>query len=300
MKSNFFKEKLGRLIVTFLGIFIIILTIAITIFLIKNGISTFTVHKHSISEFLFGTNWSPGLTDTPGQQSPIGAATFIVGSFCICGIALLIATPFSLAAAIFIAEISPDFGKKLLQPAVEIFVGIPSVIYGWVGLNTLVPLIGKVFKLPFGGYTMLAGGIVLSVMIFPTITSVSTDAIRNVHQDYKEASYALGSTRWQMIRLVSLKDSTPGILTGIVLGLTRAFGEALAVSMVVGGSILMPKSIFSSVNTLTTQIARNMKDSTPGTQWTDSLWSMALLLFFISFLCILFIRIIGRRGAHQK
>jgi phosphate transport system permease protein len=173
------------------------------------------------------------------------------------------------------------------------------VVYGWVGLTVLVPFIADIFKLPYG-FSVLAGGIVLAVMIFPTITSVSTDAIRNVPPEYREASYALGSTRWQMIWRVILPSAVPGILTGVVLGLARAFGEALAVAMVIGRMDRFPQGILSATNNLTSKITADMGNTTSGTEWNDALWSMALLLFVISFLFIVLIRIIGRKGAATK
>lgn len=286
------KEYLGRTIVTIFGIFIIVLTLSITAFLIYKGMGTFTVHNHSLSEFLFSSIWKPSETTSTGQ---VGAAVFIVGSILISGLALLIATPFSIAAAIFMTEISKKLGSSLLQPAIEIFVGIPSVVYGWVGLTVLVPFIANVFNLTHG-YGLLAGAIVLSIMIFPTITSVSADAIRNVSPKYKEASYGLGSTRWQMIYKVVIPSATPGILTGVVLGLARAFGEALAVAMVVGKAQSFPNSIFAPTTNLTAEIATNMGNTVTGSEYNDGLWTMALLLLLISFLFIFLIRIIGRRG----
>lgn len=290
------KEYLGRTVVTIFGVFIILLTLSISCFLIYKGAATFTVHKHSIAEFLFSSKWNPGEMKDRGA---VGAAIFIVGSIIISLLALLIATPFSIAAAIFMTEISPKLGKKLLQPAIELFVGIPSVIYGWVGLTVLVPFIAKTFHLIYG-YGVLAGSIVLSVMIFPTITSVSSDAIRSVAPEFKEASYGLGSTRWQMVRRVILPAAVPGILTGVVLGLARAFGEALAVAMVIGKMQKFPTSIFAPTTNLTSEIATGMGNTVPGSEYYDALWTMALLLLIISFLFIILIRVIGRKGAANK
>lgn len=279
-----------------MGFFIIILTMIIGAFLLYKGISTFTVQKHSIFEFLFSSDWSPAET---GRGGKVGAAYFIFGSILISTLSLVIATPFSIAAAIFMNEISPNLGKKVLQPAVEIFVGIPSVVYGWVGLTVLVPLIAKIFKLPYG-YSVLAGAIVLAVMIFPTITSVSSDAVRNVPAKYREASYGLGSTRWQLICKVIIPDALPGILTGIVLGLARAFGEALAVAMVIGKMQAFPKNILSPATNLTAEITADMGNTTAGSEWNDAIWTMALLLLVISFIFIIIIRITGRLGAKNK
>lgn len=296
MKSKFYTEYLGRSIATFFGLLIIILTLAITIFLFSQGMQTFTVYKHSIFEFIFSSKWNPAEVEGTGQ---IGSAIFITGSILISLLGVVIATPFSLAGAIFISEISPKLGKVLLQPAIEIFVGIPSVVYGWVGLTVLVPFIAQVFHLPFG-FSALAGGIVLALMIFPTITSVATDSIRHVPIEYRDASYALGSTRWQMIWRVKLRTAIPGILTGIVLGLARAFGEALAVAMLIGRKDSFIKTLLSPTNNLTAKITADMGNTTAGTEWNDALWSMALLLFIISFLFIVVIRVIGKKGELSK
>ncbi len=293
-QSKFFKETLGKSTLTAVGLLIVLVTILILLFLTWKGLATFTTHNQSVIDFLFGSRWDP--TMEFGQANgPAGSAIFIVGSLSISALALVIATPFAIACAIFIIEISPKLGNKFLQPAIEIFVGIPSVVYGWVGISVLCPLIASVFHMPFGGESLLAGSIVLAVMIFPTITTVSADAIRNVPLDYTEAAYGLGATRWQMITSVRLPAAKSGILTGVILGLSRAFGEALAVSMVIGGRLAFPKSLLSQTSTLTTQIASGMGSAADGTQWTDSLWSMALVLFIISFIFIAVIRLIGRK-----
>ncbi|HCC00912.1 MAG TPA: phosphate ABC transporter permease subunit PstC [Ruminococcaceae bacterium] len=295
--DHFVKETLGRTIVTILGIFIAVITVIIGIFLCVHGISTFTQYHHSIFEFLFSSNWHPADNYTGGGQ--VGAAIFIFGSISICFFALAIATPFSLAAAIFMVEISPKMGKKLLQPAIEIFVGIPSVVYGWVGLLVLVPFIKRIFHLQYG-FSVLAGAIVLAVMIFPTITTISADAIRHVPAAYKEASYGLGATRWQLICKVILPSALPGILTGVILGLARAFGEALAVAMVIGKMQVFPKNILSPTVNLTSEIAADMGNTAQGGEYNSALWTMALLLLIISFVFIMVVRIIGKRGAERS
>ncbi|UOO37112.1 phosphate ABC transporter permease subunit PstC [Oscillospiraceae bacterium CM] len=297
-QTKFFKETLGKSTLTVLGLFIVLLTVAISLFLAWKGLASFTTHNQSVIDFLLGSRWDPAM-EFRQEAGPAGSAIFITGSLAVSSLALLIATPFAVACAIFIVEISPRLGSRLLQPAIEIFVGIPSVVYGWVGISVLCPFIAKLFHLPFGGESVLAGGIVLAVMIFPTIASVSADAIRNVPHEYTEASYGLGATRWQMISTVRLRAASGGILTGVVLGLSRAFGEALAVSMVIGGRLAFPKGILSQTSTLTTQIASGMGSAADGTQWTDSLWSMALLLFIISFVFIIVIRLIGRKKTES-
>lgn len=290
------NEYAGKVTVTIFGLFIIILTLLISVFLIQKGIILFTTHGHSIKEFLFTKDWFPADVAGAPEKGQVGASIFIYGSILISTIALLIATPFSIASAIFMNEISPKLGKRLLQPAIEIFVGIPSVVYGWLGLTLLVPFIDKVFHTPVGGLSVLSGAVVLALMIFPTITSVATDAIRTVPIENKEASYALGSTRWQMIYKVQLKAATPGILTGIVLGLARAFGEALAVAMVIGKSYSFPKNLLYPTLNLTSIISMDMGYTAQGSEANDGLWTMALLLFIISLVFIIVIRTLGKRG----
>jgi phosphate transport system permease protein len=290
------KELLGRAFVTLAGVFIILLTLSIGAFLFYRGSATFFTDKHSVAEFLFSAVWRPA---EQGSGGMVGAAIFIIGSIVISGLALLIALPFSVAAAVFMTEISPSLGKRFLQPAIEIFVGIPSVVYGWVGLTVLVPWIARTFSRPYG-YSVLAGAIVLAVMIFPTITSVAADALGSVPCEYREASYGLGSTRWQCICRVEIRAAAPGILTGVVLGLARAFGEALAVAMVIGKMQAFPKSVLSPTTNLTAEITADMGNTTAGSEWNNALWTMALFLLIMSFLFILLIRAIGKMGAEKE
>lgn len=299
-KGLFYKEYMGRSIVSICGFFIIALTISIGVFLIYKGMGTFTKYHHSVLEFLFSSQWSPMDSGTQGGGD-VGAAIYIWGSLLTCGLALIIATPFSLAAAIFITEISPKIGSRLIQPAVEIFVGIPSVVYGWVGLTILVPFIRDTFHAPMGGYSVLAASIVLAVMIFPTITTVASDSIRSVPGMYREAAYGLGSTRWQTIYKVAVPAASPGIITGIVLGLSRAFGEALAVAMVIGKTRAFPSGLLSPTNNLTAAIAADMGNTADGGEYNLALWTMALLLFLISMLFILIIHAAGKKqeGADE-
>ena len=289
------NERLGRGLVMACGLFIILLTLSVAAFLVVQGTGTFTKYHHSVLEFLFSADWAPTDSVTEGSGK-VGAAIYIVGSLLTCGLALVFITPFSLGAAIFMTEISPRAGSKLLQPAVEIFVGIPSVVYGWTGLTILVPLIRDVFHAKMGGYSVLAASIVLAVMMFPTITTVAADAIRSVSQEYRDAAYGLGSTRWQVIYRVVVPAAAPGIFTGIILGLARAFGEALAVAMVIGKTRAFPAGLLSPTNNLTAAIAADMGNSANGGEQNLALWTMALLLFLISMLFILLIHIISRKG----
>lgn len=291
MSSNYLRHELpGKVVVTFFGVFLVVLTLCLVFYITSKGLATFFENKVSPLEFLFSKVWMPD-RDLSNGGPVVGALIFIVGSLLVSGLALVISTPLSVAVAIFMTEISEKLGKKVLQPAIEILVGIPSVVYGWIGLSLLVPFIKNVFG---GlGFSLLAGGLVLAVMIFPTITSVSCDALRAVSDDYREASVAMGATRWQTIYRVVVPAATPGMLSGIVLGLARAFGEALAVQMVIGNTIRLPGSILDSTINLTSIITMDMGNTVMGTAWNNALWSMAMLLLLISFLFIFIIRKIG-------
>ena len=297
--DRFRKEYLGRGIVTASGFFIIALTIAIGVFLIVQGTGTFTKYHHSILEFLFSSEWAP-VDSVAGDTGKVGCAIYIAGSLMTCGLALLMVTPFAVGAAVFMTEIAPKAGTKIFQPAIEMFVGIPSVVYGWIGLTVLVPFIRDTFHARMGGYSVLAASIVLAIMIFPTITTVAADAIRSIPQYYRKAAYGLGSTRWQVIYRIVLPAAKSGILTGIILGLARAFGEALAVAMVIGKTRAFPKNILSPTNNLTAAIAADMGNSASGGEQNMALWTMALLLFLISMLFIFIIHRIDAAGKKKE
>lgn len=296
-KAVYLKKELpGKIYSTICGYFLIILTIAIVFFIASKGISTFTANHLSVFDFLFSSKWAPeNPAESGGPQ--IGAAIFIVGSILVSLFAVILSTPLSVSAAIFMTEISPKLGQRILRPAIELFVGIPSVVYGWIGLSILVPFIRN--SVGGLGFSVLAGGIVLTIMIFPTITSLSADALRSLPPDFREASLALGSTRWQTIRKVLVPASLPGILTGVVLGLARAFGEALAVQMVIGNAIGFPGGLLDPTTTLTSVITMDMGNTVQGSAWNNALWSMALLLLLISFCFIILIRRISSRRREK-
>lgn len=287
--KKFKTEYLGKGITTFCGLTIVLLTLSIIVFLTLQGIRTFTLHESTIFEFLFSKNWNPE-ADTPHY----GALIFIVGSTLVSLGAVLVSAPVSMALAISMNFITPKFGKTILQPALELFVGIPSVVYGWLGMVILVPFIRNISG---GlGFSLLSGIVVLSIMILPTIATISSDAIKSVSKDYLEASYGLGATRWQTISKVIVPSAKKGILTGTVLGLARAFGEALAVQMVIGNSLRMADSLLKPTWTLTGVITMDIPNTVAFTPQNDALWSMALILLIISFIFIAIIQVIGNRG----
>ncbi|MEC1646772.1 phosphate ABC transporter permease subunit PstC [Bacillus halotolerans] len=282
-------EVRGRMIVTACALIMIAASVAITIFLSIKGLQSFLVNGVSPIEFLTSLNWNP--TDSDPKY---GVLPFIFGSFAVTILSALIAAPLGIAGAIFMTEIAPNWGKKVLQPVIELLVGIPSVVYGFIGLTVLVPFIAQ-FKTSGTGHSLLAGTIVLSIMILPTITSISADAMASLPKSLREGSYALGATRWQTIRKVLIPAAFPTLMTAVVLGMARAFGEALAVQMVIGNTRVLPESLFDTAGTLTTIITLNMGHTTYGSVENNTLWSMGLVLLVMSFLFILLIRYLSSR-----
>jgi phosphate transport system permease protein len=251
------------------------------------GLSTF--RQTSILEFFTSSNWSP-------ETNHYGALTFITGSLATTAIAILLGGPLGLAVAVFMAEIAPPKVRSLMRPATELFAGIPSVVYGYVGITVFVNIIRRTTQAPTG-YGLLVGGIVLAIMILPTVISISEDSLRSLPDTYKEASLALGATRWQTIWKILLPASLPGVLTAVILAMARAIGETMAVQMVIGNSPRFPNSLITPTSTLTSNIVMEMGNTPFGSTWNDALFMMSLILLFISLILIILVRISTRKGA---
>lgn len=272
---------------------IILLVTCILYFIASKGLATFTKDKVNVFDFLTKTNWNPGALDSKGRPD-IGALPMIVTSFSVTLLAALIATPFAIGVAIFMSEFSSKNGSKILQPVIELLVGIPSVVYGFIDLSVIVPFIRGIFG--GTGFGILSGTLVLFVMILPTITSLSVDSLKSVPMYYRQASLALGATRWQTIYKVVLRAAIPGLLTAIIFGMARAFGEALAVQMVIGNAALMPKNLISPASTLTSKLTTDIGNTVMGTLPNNALWSLALILLLMSLILNLIVKFIGKRG----
>lgn len=228
------------------ALFVIIIAI-ITIFIFARGVPVLL--KIGLGDFLFNTDWRP----TSGS---FGIGTMLVGSLVVTSASLLWAVPLGILTAIFMAEVAPPRASRLLGNLVELLAGIPSVVYGFVGLVLIVPFIRN--YLGGNGLSVLAGAIILGIMILPTIINISRDAIRAVPKEYKEGSLALGATHYQSIRRVILPAARSGIITAVVLGMGRAIGETMAVVMVTGNSPVIPSGILSPVRTMTSNIVLEM------------------------------------------
>lgn len=279
MQRNNLKEFLiekGLLVLAFFSI------IAIGMIIIFIFSEAFPIFKEvNFFNFLFGTIWEP-------SENHYGVFSMIIGSFAVTGMAILIAVPLSLLCAIFMEEIAPKKVKSLLKPIIQTLSGIPSVVYGFFGITVLVPLVRQSFG--GTGFSIFTAGIILSIMILPTIISISQDAIRTVPDSLKEASFGLGSTHWQTIYHVIFPVAFPGILTAIILGIGRALGETLAVMMVVGNVVQIPGSIFAPVRTLTTNIVLEMGYAT-GIHY-NALFGTAVVLFTMIMILLLIVNYI--------
>ncbi|WP_303969347.1 phosphate ABC transporter permease subunit PstC [Sporosarcina ureae] len=291
-KSNKMRmERIGKWM-TFLSVALTATITAAILFLVfSKGLSTFITNDGSVKDFFTGTAWNPAEVNSLGKPI-IGALPFLVGSIAVTGISALIAAPLAIGAAIFMSEIAPRTGKRIMQPVIELLVGIPSVVYGFIGLTVVVPFLRNLF--PGSGFGIAAGTIVLSIMILPTVTSLAFDAIQAVPRSFREASLALGSTRWQMICKVVLKTAKPGLMMAIIFGMARAFGEALAVQMVIGNAAVIPQSLFDPASTVTSVLTMGMGYSVMGQVENNALWSLALVLLLMSLFFTITVRMIGK------
>jgi len=251
------------------AIFILVI-ILITIFIFAKGMPLLL--KIGIVDFLFNSNWMPG-------KGNYGIWTMFVGSLAVTFIAMVWAVPLGIITAIFMAEIAPPRVAKILGSMVELLAGIPSVVYGFVGLIVIVPFIREV--LGGNGLSVLAGAIILGIMILPTIISISRDALLAVPPEYKEGSLALGATRYQTIARVIVPAARSGIVTAVVLGMGRAIGETMAVIMVTGNATVIPGSILSPVRTMTSNIVLEMGYATGDHQAALFATGMILFVFIV-------------------
>ena len=294
-------ERRGKVVTGACIALVALLVVTLVVMVAQRGLATFTVDGVDLGAFLTGATWNPHQDDASGMPT-VGALPMIAGSFSVMILSTLLALPIAIGSAIFVVEVAPGFGRKVFQPLIELLVGIPSVVYGLLGLTVIVAWVRDAasnFGQTITGFGIFSSAIVLAVMILPTITSLSIDALAAVPGEYREGSYALGCTRWQTIWNVVLKSAAPSLMTAVILGMTRAFGEALAVQMVIGNAAQMPSSLFTPASTLTSVLTMGMGNEAMGTVYNDVLWSLALLLMLMSLVFILVIHMIGRRGAKS-
>jgi len=272
---------------------VVLLVGLLLLFIGWNGIQIFTATGASLTD-IFAPIWSPSAT-----PARFGILPFVLGTLGVMIVAAIVAAPLSIGLAVFMAEVAPPWARSITRPAMEVFVGIPSVVYGFLGLTILVPFLRENFRgIGFTlGFSWFAGSLVLALMILPTIASIAYDALLTVPAELRSASLALGTTRWQTIRHILLPAARTGLLTAVILGMMRAAGEALAVQMVIGNRPTIPTSLTAPMTTLTSQITLDMGNTVSGEPWNQVLWTMGLVLLLMSFTFVVIVRALCRRGS---
>ena len=227
-------------------------------------------------KFILGKSWHP--THEPPE---FGILPLILASLLVTLGAMLIAVPLGVGSAIYVAELSHARIRETIKPMIELLAGIPSVIYGFFGMVVVTPLVQKLFNIPVG-LTAFTASCLLGIMALPTIISIAEDAITSVPKEIKEASYALGATKWETITKVVIPAAKSGILTAIILGLGRAIGETMTVLMVAGGAAVIPHSFLQPVRPMTATIAAEMGEAPVGSPHYHALFTISAILFLIT------------------
>jgi phosphate transport system permease protein len=270
-------EPIIEVLVHICGFSAIFFVFSIFVFVFKEG-ADFFFNRLDIIKFLTSIEWYP----TSVSNVRYGAMALIVGSLSVTVMAMIIAVPFGLGGAIFISEFCAGRTKEILKVVIELLAAIPSVVWGFVGLMVINPLLMKTFDAPLG-LNALNGAMVLALMSIPIMTSISEDALKAVPDSYREAAEAMGATRWQVVWRVLLPAARNGLLAAVLLGVGRAIGETMAMLMATGHSINLPKSPLDSVRTLTATIAAELGETARGSDHYQALFAIGILLFTITF-----------------
>jgi phosphate ABC transporter permease protein PstC len=262
------NDRLVRLALLVIAFSAVSTLLVITVFIIGQG--TPIMFKYGLKSFLTGGDWYP-------SEKVFGLWPMIVGSLYVTLGAMVIGVPFGLACAIVLTEFSSKRLRRVIKPLIELLAGIPSVVYGFIGVVVLVPFIRETFGGP--GLSVLAAAIILGIMILPTIISISVDSLQAIPPSYREGSIALGATKWQTVQMVLLPAARSGIIASIILGMGRAIGETMAVIMIAGNAASVPHSILDPVRTLTSNIALEMGYAAG--EHRQALFATGVILFII-------------------
>src|SRR5210317_1262470 len=275
---DWYIDKAVQTLVFIGGISAVVFIIGIFVFITKEGFG-FLVGDFNFKEFFFSPNWRP----TSETRETFGILALVAGTASVTGLAMLVAIPFSLGAAVFIAEFASGKTREFLKITVELLAAIPSVVWGFIGLAIMNPLIIDIFDVPVG-LNVLNAGVILCLRAAPIMTSIAEDALKAVPDRYREAAEAMGATRWQVIYKVVLPSAKNGLVSAVLLGVGRGFGETMAVLMASGHAINLPDSIFDSVRALTATIAAELGETAVGSEHYQSLFTLGIFLFIITFL----------------
>ena len=262
------KERLIRLSLLMIALSAVSILLVITVYIFSEG--TPIMFKYGLKKFLFSLDWFP-------LEKSFGLLPMIIGSLFVTGGALVIGIPLGLACAVVLTEFSSKRLRSFLKPVVELLAGIPSVVYGFIGVVILIPFIRD--RLGGPGFSVLAASVILGIMILPTIISISIDSLEAVPRSYREGSIALGATRWQTTRMVMFPAAKSGIIASIILGMGRAIGETMAVIMIAGNAATIPHSLLDPVRTLTSNIALELGYAAG--EHRQALFATGVILFII-------------------
>ena len=278
------RARLGRalelaieLLIRACGISAVVFVFGIFFFVLREGLPLL-VGDLDLAQFFGSAEWYP---DSP-SNTRYGALALIAGTLSVTGLAMLIAVPLGLGVAIYISEFSRGRVRETLKVVVELLAAIPSVVWGFIGLMILNPLIIQLFDVSIG-LNMLNGALLLALMSVPIIVSIGEDALKAVPDTYREAAEAMGATRWQVVRRVLLPAARNGLLAAVLLGVGRAVGETMAVLMATGHAVKIPTSVLDSVRTITATIAAELGETARGSGHYQVLFVLGTLLFVITF-----------------
>ncbi|HPK53492.1 MAG TPA: phosphate ABC transporter permease subunit PstC [Smithellaceae bacterium] len=274
MMSRSQKEKLIKSVFFIFSLISVIILGLIVFSLFREGLPIFK--KTSVYDFIFGMEWYP-TADPP----LFGIFPLIVGSVVVTFFATLIAVPLGVLSAVYISEIAPRAIKEILKSSIELLAGLPSVVLGFFGMVVVAPWMQETFDLPTG-LNIVNAAVILAIMAVPTISSIAEDALYAVPREFKEASYALGATKLETIIQVVLPAALSGILTAIILGMSRAIGETMVVLMVAGGAAALPESIFDSVRPMPASIAAEMGEAPYRSLHYQALFATGIVLFLMT------------------
>jgi phosphate transport system permease protein len=289
-----YGEKGIEWLVRLCGVSAIVFVFAIFFFVFREAAPILTSEKFSLWQFLTSAEWYP----TSVSNVRYGTFALLAGTLSVTGVAMLIAVPFGLGAAIFVSEFSRGKMREILKVVIELLAAIPSIVWGFIGLTVMNPLIQTVFHVEVG-LNVLNAAILLALMSVPVMVSIGEDALKAVPDSYREAAIALGATRWQLIYRVLLPAAKNGLLAAVLLGVGRAVGETMAVLMATGHAVNVPHSVFDSCRTLTATIAAELGEASEGSPHYRVLFLIGVLLFTITFIVNLSADLIVR-GIRKK
>ena len=271
-----FSETGIELLIRLCGFSAIIFVFGIFFFVFREG-APFLPHL-DLAHFLFNTDWYPS-----GDPAQYGVGALLVGTLSVTLLSMVIAVPFGLGAAVFVSEFCGQRTKETLKIVIELLAAVPSVVWGFIGMSVLGPIIKEVFHVPLG-VNMFNGALLLALMSVPIMVSIGEDSLKAVPDSYREAALALGATRWQTVHRVLFPAAKSGLLAAVLLGVGRAIGETMAVLMATGHSARIPRGIFDPVQTLTATIAAELGEARQGSEHYRVLFLIGVLLFTLTFI----------------